>query len=209
MRVTIVKAAKKATRERCLQCGFAINIGQGYQWVKPRYGGRKVLHTTCRRFKGSETISNDKLSTLAAYIEDAEDELNELDLDEASSFLQMVADNIREVAEMYSDAKDAIEDGFGHETSQSEEMGDYADQLEEFASDVEGTDIDEWDESAYEDEWQAIEAGDEYALEEFENINEQAEAINAARETFMDEKRNEWEEEVRSALSDAISASPL
>lgn len=211
MRVTTVTKARKATRERCLQCGLIIESGQGYRWVKPRYGSRKVLHLTCRTFKGSETVSNDKLSTLYGYIEDAETELAELDCDDAQSFLDGVAENIREVAEMYNDAASAIEDGFGHSTFASEEMTDNAEQLESFASDVEGTDFDEWDEDTVSSEFDdAIAEDDEYALEEFEgNINEQAAYIVKKRDEYITEKRSEWEDEVRSALSDAISASPL
>lgn len=72
MRITTVKAAVKQTRERCLECHQVIEPGQGYRWIKFRYGGRRVLHTTCRTFKSSEMTNNPKLSTIYEAVDQAE-----------------------------------------------------------------------------------------------------------------------------------------
>lgn len=210
MRVTTIKTAYKPTKERCLDCHEFVERGQGYRWVKPRYGSRKVLHVTCRSFKGSELISNDKLSQLAAVLEDTEAQLDTINIDEAADFLSQVAESIREVAAMFEEVANNIEDGFGHETRQSEEFNDNAEQLHSFADDVESTEFEEFDEDEVGTEFlESIEDDDEYALSEFDSLEEQAQFILIRRAEFVAERHSEWEDEVRSAIADTLSASPL
>lgn len=55
--------------------------------------------------------------------------------------LQEAAEAIRELAEEKSEGAQNIEDGFGHATSQSEELSDLADQLESWADAVEQAEL--------------------------------------------------------------------
>lgn len=220
MRVTTVKAARKDQKGLCIRCRKPIVEGEGYRWAKGRYTSKKVIHSTCGSFKQSELTSNDKLSQLYAaienvdeWIESAQKDVDPLTLlEDAKSALEECADAIEEVVQMYRDSAEAIEDGFGHETYQSEEMNSNADELESFASDVRDSvdDVDEFDEAALVDEFnESIVDDDEYAVDEFDSIEEQAAHIADKQEEFVGLKRDEWADEVFSAMSDAVAASPL
>ena len=51
--------------------------------------------------------------------------------------LQEAAERIREIAEEKRESAQSMEDGFGHSTSQTEELNDQADQLDDWANEVE------------------------------------------------------------------------
>lgn len=122
---------------RCEACGEPINIGDPYKWVAPRAhratkGIKRNRHATCRGWKPSELTSSPHLATIYAAQEDAEEGLatisvNSLeDVDEAADSLREIAeqfaDALQEAVESYAESADNIEDGFGHETYQSEEL---------------------------------------------------------------------------------------
>lgn len=57
MRVTTVTAARKAPGN-CEACGKPIEVGQGYKYIKPRYGRRRVRHDGCPGWRPSEMTSS-------------------------------------------------------------------------------------------------------------------------------------------------------
>lgn len=164
MRVNWVKhAAKQGT---CEACPEAIEVGQPYNWIKSRRGPKRSRHATCRRFRPSDLTSNDKLSRLYSIQERIEDEasawglLESTDLADLVTALDDAAVEAREVADEYRETAENLEQGFGHSTSQSEEIasnGDevdgWADELESLSSGLEPAepDRDGWDEVAWRD----------------------------------------------------------
>jgi hypothetical protein len=231
MRITTVKAAVKQTRERCLECHQVIEPGQGYRWIKFRYGGRRVLHTTCRTFKSSEMTNNPKLSTIYEAVDQAEQAISALQsgftLDEAKEIMESLADSIEEVQSMYEESADSMEEGFGHETSASEEQRAQAEAAEDWASTVRDCldSIEDFDDTPFDEQpaidefLESIEHDEEYALSEFDSIEDQAQFILMKQAEFVSEKEEEfnekndressWEEEVKSAMEDALAESPF
>lgn len=164
MRVNRVKHAAKPGI--CEVCHGDIRIGQPYNWIKSRYGPKRSRHATCRQFRPSDLTSNDKLSSLYAIQERIEDEasawglLESTDLADLVTALDDAAVEAREVADDYRETAENLEQGFGHSTSQSEEIasnGDevdgWADELEQLSSELEPAypDQDDWDEAAWRD----------------------------------------------------------
>lgn len=62
-------------------------------------------------------------------------------IDELESARDDAASAIRELAGEKEESAQNMEDGFGHETEQSEELRDISEQLESWADDVEGVDF--------------------------------------------------------------------
>lgn len=220
MRVTTVESARK-DQGRCIRCSSEIAKGESYRWAKGRYGPRRAIHAKCGQFKQSELTDNDKLNQLYAAVESVDDWIantksEEIDietfLDDAKQALEEAADQIEEVAEMYREIASNIEDGFGHATFASEEAESNADEVESFASDVRDAlgDIEEFDEDTIRTEFNdEIEDDDEYAIGEFDSMNDQATYITEKTDERIEEKREAWIDEVLSAMSDAVSACPL
>jgi chromosome segregation ATPase len=196
-------------------CGIEVKKGEGYYHAASFRGPKIVRHHRCGAFRQSQLTGNDKLSTLYSSFEDVQDWIaacNEFDIDGAKEAMEACASEIENVAEMYRESQSNMEDGFQHATSQSDELGDNADQLEDFAGDVRsaGEDLEEFDEDAANDEFLAsIEDDDEFALSEFDNIEAQAAAINTAREVFVSEKRDEWATECMDAMEEVLGNSPF
>jgi len=129
----------------CGSCGQPINIGDPYKWVAPRAhraarGVKKVRHTSCPSWKASELTSSQHLATIYAAQEDAEVELATLSIDSLEDVEGMVerlqeiasafADNLQEAVDSYAESADNIEDGFGHETYQSQELRENSEAIE-------------------------------------------------------------------------------
>lgn len=77
MRINRVNKARKAQRD-CEKCHKPIGVGDSYQWVKSRYGPKRVRHSTCPSWRQSELTSS-KLATAYAAQEAAHDALDALD----------------------------------------------------------------------------------------------------------------------------------
>ena len=146
----------------CQKCHEPIEIGMAYKWVAPRAhraarGVKQNRHTSCASWKPSELTSSPMLATLYAAQEAADEAMGSLsapeDTDDAEAYLDDLrsigseaAEGVREAAEMRTEASDAIVDGFGHETSQSEELRDEGEQLVTWADDIECVTFEDFDE---------------------------------------------------------------
>lgn len=156
MKLNVVKAANK-DQGTCGKCKKEIKKGDGYLWWKGRYGPRHVRCPSCRP-RASELESNEKVSALLAAIEDAEAGIDRwlslatTDLSDLQTTANEAAEAVREVSEMFLEGQQNIEDGFQHSTSQSDEMGERGEALEESASNLESLSLEEWDENGGDEE---------------------------------------------------------
>ena len=143
---------------RCESCGEDINIGDPYKWVKPRPhratpGRKRSRHSACPGWKQSELTSSAVLSAIYGAQESAESDFAvagvPTDEDSTDDFtsalegaLQSFASEIEGASEMRREAADAIAEGFGHETSTSEQLVDDAEALESWAQEIEQVSFD-------------------------------------------------------------------
>ncbi len=148
---------------RCGNCGKDIKIGMGYKWVAPRAhraarGIKKIRCLDCPGWKPSELTSSEVLGIIYSGQEAADDELGNLAapdiiddtetvLEELKGIAAQMGEVVTEAAEIRHEAAGAIVDGFGHETSQSEELQDDGDALEDWASDLENISLEDFTES--------------------------------------------------------------
>lgn len=137
---------------RCGSCGDPINIGDPYKWVAPRAhraarGFKKVRHTSCPGWQPSELTSSQHLATIYAGQEAAQDSIAALTLpaivEDAEAFVAELeeiataaADDIMGAAESYRESAEAIEEGFGHPTYQSEELENNAYEIESWCDEI-------------------------------------------------------------------------
>ena len=206
MTKTVADKTKPLPPLTCEACQKPIEVGTPYKWVKPKsgpYGGRKRnRHEACPGWRPSDLTGSPALSTLYAAQEAAQDAISdwdEVDLDAAREILVELANGIREAGEVYTQGADNMEDGFGHETYQSQELREKGEALESAADEIEsaGDDLDEFDEDAA---WEDTLAPYEVEAEEYDR---EADDLGVAGE--VDDLRTAWADEVRSAVEDAIS----
>lgn len=163
--VFITKTVADKTRPKpLLRCDFpgcthpdrAIQVGQSYKWIKPKsgpYGGRQLNrhqeHPSWNVWDYSSSLSarTQQIShnAWADFPENAEG------TDEMTDWAASVAEEIRSLAEEKREGAQNIEDGFGHETYQSEELNQVADDLDAWADDVEGIDFPDYPEPEEQD----------------------------------------------------------
>jgi hypothetical protein len=144
--------------DRCDKCGTQIKPGDPYKHISPRsgpYGGRRLNRCdTCPTWQVWEYSSS--TSARAAQIQsEAETMLDGVDsaesLADVESIRDDIAQSIREFAEEKGESADSLEEGFGHETSQSAEIREVADNLESWAYDVESVDLPDYPEAEEQD----------------------------------------------------------
>jgi hypothetical protein len=154
MRVT---EADKDRPKDPLRCDFSgcqitdgkILPGQAYKHITPKsgpYGGtqksRHEEHPTWQRWEYNYS--------LGAQIERIQYDFNEAvssaeSPDDVQSALEEAASEIESLAQEKSDSADNIEEGFGHETSMSEELRQTAEDLEGWAQEIQSADVPELD----------------------------------------------------------------
>jgi len=212
-RVTYVKAAKgrkDGRPRRCSGCGKEINAGDPYKWFANRigrYSSRKDFCADCR-IRPSMMTTSPHLSALYAAQETAEDALgaggDDLTLADIAQIVRDYGEAVREVGTGYEESADNIEDGFGHETYQSEEIRekasaceDAADQADSAADDIEGMDDPDDDESEFRDDYEG----------EWDDEADKAEDEDEWTQ-HVEDKRQERREAAMDAANDAISEGP-
>lgn len=149
-RITVEDKSKPLPNRKCDKCGKEIEVGSSYKWIAPKsgpYGGSKRYRCSdCPTWQVWEysyslsariaQIQNDFQFDASGY-ESAED---------VTSWLSEFAEAVRELATEKEEGADNIESGFGHETSQSEELREIAEQLNNWADEIEQADIPEYPE---------------------------------------------------------------
>jgi hypothetical protein len=130
----------------CDKCGTEIKVGDPYKWIAPKsgpYGGHKKFRCgACPPWQVWEYSSS--LSARIQQITHTADEALEAasTLDDLQTERDNAADMFDEIAEEQEEKSNNIVEGFGHETSMSEELQDQADQLHQHADEIRGTEPD-------------------------------------------------------------------
>lgn len=138
-------AARNGATLACDKCGTNIAKGQTYRWAQVGWGGRKISRCMSCEIRRSETTTS-KLAAVYAATEDAEDQLNTINVsnaevlaslvDDINSILGQCGDAWREVAEEYGDAVDAVGEAFGEQMqTRLESIESAADELDTWSAD--------------------------------------------------------------------------
>lgn len=136
----------------CDQCTKPIEVGSPYKHISiktgPTSSHKLVRCNLCPTWDVWE-YSNSASARCAQIVHEAETALADVTTaDDASDALQVAADAARELAEEKRESARNIEDGFGHSTTQSEELTDLADQLEDWAANLENATIPDYPDPA-------------------------------------------------------------
>lgn len=186
-RINTIEKSRKV--QICGHCHRWIPVGDGYRWIKLRYGPKQVRCTKpgCH-FKPTD-LSSSKTARIEEAIDDARTEIGNAEShDEIQGSLQAVAGVAREVAEEYQEASDNWAGGNGNE-----EFQEKADACESFASDLDG-----WSFSGEEDE-SAIR---EQAAEDMER--EEGESVEDYEARMDSEQDEAWERALQEMRDEAI-----
>lgn len=224
MRVTVPDRDQPKPNYRCEKCGGEIKVGHPYKHVSPRsgpFGGRKrVRCQQCPSWRPSELTGSEALRTLYAAQEAAEDALNNWDRDDPEGLkeiLTALADGVREAGEIYNESADNMEDGFGHETSISEELREKGEHLDGQADEIESAadDIEDWDEEEPRAEAEAdaladclidFEIDGDPDLEEAQDHEDWDDEVYEEKVLeFIDATREAWADEQIARVEEAIS----
>lgn len=124
----------------CGSCRQPIELGTPYKHITPKsgpYGGAQLnRHESCPTWQVWEYSSS--MSARLAEIENSfQQALDSCESeDDVQQALDEAADRIEELADEKDEAGQNIEDGFQHETGQSAELKDTAEQLRSWAEEV-------------------------------------------------------------------------
>jgi hypothetical protein len=140
MTKTVADKNKPKPPETCTACHLPIKIGTPYKWIQPKsgpYGGRRMSrHEACPSWQVWD-YSNSLSAQLARVAHDFWEAVDQAEgTDDVQSALDDAGASIEEIAGQKREGAENIESGFGHSTSQSEELESMADELETWASDV-------------------------------------------------------------------------
>lgn len=212
-RVTTVKSFRGTSKTAdgsltCSKCGDKISKGDSYRWWSNRAPGmrngiRRVrcIKSSCTP-RPSDTEGNPKRAALYAMQEDVDDrldslmEMDEVSEDDYTSIAEDAAASVQEIVEEMREGAQNIEDGFGHETYQSQELNERADELEGQAEELEQIDLPERPD---EDELRSEAEAD---LDEGLTDDERASAIQEAVDEEMESWKNECADMVRDAANE-------
>jgi hypothetical protein len=185
MRVNSVEKARRSPGE-CGRCGRTITVGMPYRWAKGRYGPKMIRCEGAQcRFKPSDLTTSDKLSRLYAAREGVEEFL-QTDFESADEVIDALIDaanEVREVADEYSDSANALDGKLNWE-----ELEEKSQQCHAWADELESMSI------------------DDFYLEEAKKGDTQGDETDEERK---DRLLEEWREEVRSSVQDSLDSLEL
>ncbi len=199
----------------CDHCRKPINVGDPYKWIAPRAhraakGIKRNRHTTCPAWKPSQTTSSQHLATIYGAQESAEEQITAVTVDtaedtaDAEEALKGIADefveSIQEAVESYAESAQNIEDGFGHETYQSEELREKSEAIDDWSTDVASYDVEEFVEDLACMDCGLEKADGEHQNEDDEEYHEFEADTTAA---------GDWLEEQQGNLFDLITEVPV
>lgn len=147
MRVTVADKSQPLPPLTCDKCREEIPVGSPYKHISPRsgpYGGRKLI----RCDKCPTWNVWDYSSSLSARLAEVSSNFNDVmgdvsDPEDVRGALGEAAEAVREIAGEKEESASNIVDGFGHETSMSEELTEVADQLNSWADEIDNADVPE------------------------------------------------------------------
>lgn len=195
--------------EGCKHESREIKVGESYKWIEPHGRGVMTRHADCPTWNVWEYSSS--LSARIAEIQGTNDVPDDLaEPSDATSWLEDVAQQIRDLAEEKRESASNIEEGFGHETEQSAELNDIADQLESWADDLEGTEVPDLPEPEEEDCDTCGGTGTDDSVEGEETPCTECDGTGQTTpDEPSEEQMDTWREEVTEALQGALDESPL
>ena len=213
LRITEKDLSRPKPLLRCDYSGCAhesreIALGTSYKWIEPHGRGMMARHIDCPTWQVWEYSSS--LSARIAQIQDGDPDPAEFDdADGLKGWLESKAEEIRGLAEEKRESASNIEEGFGHETEQSTELNDIADQLDGWADEVEQADIPEAPEPEEED---CPECGGTGTVKP-EDGDDNCEACDGAGTQTPEEPSEEamdtWKDEAIAAAREALDNAPF
>lgn len=166
-KITHVAKAQK-DQGTCAGCGVEIKAGDPYQWIKFRFGGRKVRCGTCK-FKDSDLTQSEFLSKVYE-LNDRITGLSDLDnLDDLRSEVEDIAAEYEALADECYEKKDNMPEGL-----QQGEVGqlleERSDGCREVADNLQGVDFDFSDEISREEALEQLDIDDVHTKELTEEV---------------------------------------
>lgn len=147
-RVTVEDRTQPLPPRNCQKCGKTIEVGTPYKWTKIKsgpYGGQMLVRCgACPTWMPSE-MSTSKMAGIYAAQEQV-DATDVESLEDLEALRDDVADQVESVGEEYEESAQNMEDGFGHETSMSEELREKGESLKSWADDIRNVDFEDYDE---------------------------------------------------------------
>jgi hypothetical protein len=219
--VTANDKSKPLPNRNCGKCGKEIVPGMPYKHISPRsgpYGGRTLYRCAeCPNWHVWE-YSSSLSARLSEVSHDFSEAIGNADTtDEVTEALNTAAEAVREIASEKEESAQNIEDGFQHETSQSQELRDVAEQLNSWADEIENVDVPDLPE-AEEDECEECSGSGSIANPDWvEGSEDEEEEIacdtcDGSGRFTPDEptsdQMDEWRSEVESACS-IVDESPV
>lgn len=193
----------------CTQPSREIAVGTPYKWIEPSGQRVRTRHAACPTWNVWEYSSS--LSARIAQITSEDPGVFE-SIEDAQSWLEGKAQEIRDLAEEKRESATNIEDGFGHPTYQSDELNQTADDLESWADDVEGVDLPEYPEGGSScDECSGtgkVDAGGDGIDSDKEMSCDECGGSGTLDDPTEDEIST-WQEELTSAIDDVLGNCPV
>jgi len=192
VRPTVNDLTKPLPNRKCGKCGKEIEPGMAYRWVQPKsgpYGGTKrYICLDCPTWRQSE-LSSSKMAGVYAAQEQCDDDLyNCGDTSDLESLRDDLADQVEAVADEYDESAQNMVDGFGHETSMSDELVEKAESLRSWAEDIRSVYFEEFSE---------------------DDVESVPDATESDHEDDVEQARDEWLNEQRELLSDEMGNCPV
>jgi hypothetical protein len=144
MKVTERDLARPKPMPCCSLCRTEIKVGESYTYTETYNSTIVRCGRPCPPPKQWEYSSS-----LSARLAQIQHENDFSDCEDGNDFVEArdaFAAAVRELAGEKQESAQNIEDGFGHETSQSAELADIADQLEGWADDIEAVELPDYPE---------------------------------------------------------------
>lgn len=216
---------------KCGACHQPIELGTPYKHmtVKSTYGGTRYnRHESCPDWQPWE-YSNALWAQVARIQADGHAAIDEAEItseDDVEGILESVADDAQSLADEKNEAADSLEEGFGHETYQSEEIRGNAEALEEWAEAMRSVEVPsmpdpesvtKWyatgpggatlNDDGFDDKDDAQAAIDEYLGDKAEQAEADEWEVHSEEEEgeeLSEDQLSDWVEEVRDALRTAV-----
>ena len=144
-KVQTINKARKSTKPRlCKECRHEIQVGETYRKIAKKTGPRSsftLFFCQDHHPRTSDTLSG-RSAELAGITESYSDATvncgeDKSDIETYKSALSDMAESVKGLAEEIKESAENMEQGFGHETQQTEAMNETATNLEEWGDNLE------------------------------------------------------------------------
>ena len=142
-RLHTVKKARKSTKDRkCRRCGHEIEAGEPYKYLDKRMGFTRFytmrIIYCAQHFPKASELAAGKTSQLLSICEGLTETIDGAESAEnITDAMSSAASDIESLADEYQEGADNIEQGFQHETEQSQAMAEKGEELRTWAGELE------------------------------------------------------------------------